>query len=86
MLVGGKKQQQAFNLTHTVADIFAHVKSLSTATGSFTLSSGYPPKRLTNLKLTIKDAKLEGMVASCVAVHAQAAVRAGASITQKAAD
>lgn len=59
-LFNGDTITQAFNLTHTVGDIFAFLAAVAPVSGSFQIVEGFPPKPLTQQDKTIGELKLQG--------------------------
>jgi len=60
ILLNGKKITQKFNATHTVSDLFAHVKAISGYNKAFELLAGFPPEPLLVPYQTVKEAGLNG--------------------------
>jgi UBX domain-containing protein 1 len=46
------------NTDHTIRHLFNYCEVISPVTGSFNLVAGFPPKPLTDLSLTLEQAKL----------------------------
>ena len=58
-LLNGKRKVVKINLDSSVSDLASHLREESSS-NSFRLLSGYPPKPLTNMNMTIADAGLKG--------------------------
>ena len=57
-LCNGQTIKLELNNDHTVKDLYMYVESVAPAAGSWNLVSGFPPKPLADMNLTLEQAKL----------------------------
>jgi UBX domain-containing protein 1 len=61
VLADRRRLRETVNVSNTVAQVYGHIAAVSSsAPGTFEIVAGFPPKPLTQLDQTLKDAGLTG--------------------------